>query len=1175
MLSRTHYSSNVEKTLRVANDLTAILLQTDFSRDLQQYLSKSHPRYHNALEEIQRDILSDEVSVLVGGERCEAKHQLLSRFCGDLITIESYRKISNADIVIKAGDGPGVKVFKRGEQVHGLSCRVENAQKDEHKAIKEHLNSVADDVSILRGCYIEIVKTDKSKVNATFLDVPDDLGGFAIIKDYLRLTTCFIFVVDISNINDIQKSKKVLGNIIWKLKNITPFHADKVIVVPNKQWSRKCETLPNTNRPPRPRTEISTLAITDAMPFIKVENVFDLHLLKDITQFDNFADRIKREVLFGEDEQMKIHLQFLRGLACKAIKSICVKDGLVQADNPIYEEKIQKVSKTLSDIQQGYSKLSRRSTADIQDVLIEVTKMVSTAEDYDVTEPEDQSIDIQIPPERPVKSPEGRREISSNRVVDSATLDELSAIDLSVVVDSDFVDPGEDEADVTLDPERKQSNDTMEEWNDSVENVADAVSQSVLDLKQAVELSESMAQEGTPNEKFQLLSAFVNQLLTIEDIEKELEGVQDKAEVLPDIESFVDSKITFSEGQERLSRVYESLEKIISLKEYDSALKQELELVCPKYRTVLSTRAKDLKRTDSSIVVAGETNAGKTTLLNKIMGRPILTSDHLSNTGRVCRVRNSQKKGIRLYTKDNQMIQEIFIDKATELKKTLRKYCEKNEEMSQETFHYVDLLFPVDVLKGDVVIVDTPGMNEEEKVKSMLEEYLPNALSFIFVLNVANDGGVQCDRIPKLLQLIQEHKKDMPCFEEQDVLFLINKWDTVAIPDLLVDSDDEEDEQELQMKNEVHRNEELDRIWRTVVRKIKDVWPLKDDRNAFRMTLKEQDPSDEYIRFKTRLADMVTKTENKRMKEHLCFLIEFAHNAERGIKARLRIFDLSEEDYQAKISRMEKEIIGMEGKCKQIQEDLKQKLKAKLKLLSTELVEDMNSSVWKDKALNPPDKKPIKEMRFRDLATEIPARIEDMIKKWMTDGECRKQIEETEKEMIRNFVTMQEQLSKIEEDLMGECAETESDSNVPLVVGIAATSPLWVPLLLIAGVVCLAAVVILLPLIIAKAYKYTRVEKKEKVINIIYDRCIQNLDEKAIKNSLKVVVKPVEDQIEKCFVEYIPGHLKSITETIETLKKERGYLKERKNLFNFLNDTFVDVRKNIHDLRKDLNMAQR
>jgi hypothetical protein len=64
--------------------------------------------------------------------------------------------------------------------------------------------------------------------------------------------------------------------------------------------------------------------------------------------------------------------------------------------------------------------------------------------------------------------------------------------------------------------------------------------------------------------------------------------------------------------------VYEKLEKIISLKEYDSALKHELELVCPNYRTALSTRARDLKRTDSSIVVAGMTQCNETLLQKQV-----------------------------------------------------------------------------------------------------------------------------------------------------------------------------------------------------------------------------------------------------------------------------------------------------------------------------------------------------------------------------------------------------------------------------------------------------------------------------------------------------------------------------------------------------------------------------
>lgn len=47
------------------------------------------------------------------------------------------------------------------------------------------------------------------------------------------------------------------------------------------------------------------------------------------------------------------------------------------------------------------------------------------------------------------------------------------------------------------------------------------------------------------------------------------------------------------------------------------------------------------------------------------------------------------------------------------------------------------------------MIVDTPGCGdlEREKVADMMMSYLPNALAFIFVVNVSNAGGIQDDRV--------------------------------------------------------------------------------------------------------------------------------------------------------------------------------------------------------------------------------------------------------------------------------------------------------------------------------------------------------------------------------------------------------------------------------------------
>ena len=45
------------------------------------------------------------------------------------------------------------------------------------------------------------------------------------------------------------------------------------------------------------------------------------------------------------------------------------------------------------------------------------------------------------------------------------------------------------------------------------------------------------------------------------------------------------------------------------------------------------------------------------------------------------------------------------------------------------------------------MIVDTPGIGGSEEATQKLMEYLPNALAFIFVINVANAGGMQKDRV--------------------------------------------------------------------------------------------------------------------------------------------------------------------------------------------------------------------------------------------------------------------------------------------------------------------------------------------------------------------------------------------------------------------------------------------
>lgn len=43
--------------------------------------------------------------------------------------------------------------------------------------------------------------------------------------------------------------------------------------------------------------------------------------------------------------------------------------------------------------------------------------------------------------------------------------------------------------------------------------------------------------------------------------------------------------------------------------------------------------------------------------------------------------------------------------------------------------------------------MDSPGIGESQIMDDMVKEYLPEAFAFIYVINIANAGGIQSDRV--------------------------------------------------------------------------------------------------------------------------------------------------------------------------------------------------------------------------------------------------------------------------------------------------------------------------------------------------------------------------------------------------------------------------------------------
>ena len=66
-----------------------------------------------------------------------------------------------------------------------------------------------------------------------------------------------------------------------------------------------------------------------------------------------------------------------------------------------------------------------------------------------------------------------------------------------------------------------------------------------------------------------------------------------------------------------------------------------------------------------------------------------------------------------------------------------------------------------------MVIIDSPGIGESDIMDEIVTQYLPQAFAFIYVINSANAGGVQKDRVSicrwmKVVKLLRRASELVP-----------------------------------------------------------------------------------------------------------------------------------------------------------------------------------------------------------------------------------------------------------------------------------------------------------------------------------------------------------------------------------------------------------------------------
>nr|XP_058947126.1 uncharacterized protein LOC131775043 [Pocillopora verrucosa] len=274
-----------------------------------------------------------------------------------------------------------------------------------------------------------------------------------------------------------------------------------------------------------------------------------------------------------------------------------------------------------------------------------------------------------------------------------------------------------------------------------------------------------------------------------------------KGKILDHLSSRKDNRLACNEAFKVISDAQSmDKEKSFAFLDYYAKVEREiqsldatfLDLLKKSEGDVLSkikTRIKRMQDRDYVLLVAGETSAGKSSMLNLILGEELLPFSVLSTTSTICELKYGGEKRIKIHYKEEGKAPEIthlnesspYIDQISEFVHV--KSASLREKAS--SYKKVELFWPHRLLQDGVGIVDSPGIGESKIMDEIALNYLPNAFAFIHVINSSNAGGA-CFIICWLVRLLHKTRKltteEQMEFSPNCTFFVCNKWDTIPTP---------------------------------------------------------------------------------------------------------------------------------------------------------------------------------------------------------------------------------------------------------------------------------------------------------------------------------------------------------------------------------------------------------
>lgn len=357
---------------------------------------------------------------------------------------------------------------------------------------------------------------------------------------------------------------------------------------------------------------------------------------------------------------------------------------------------------------------------------------------------------------------------------------------------------------------------------------------------------------------------------------------------------------------------------------------QDLEM--PEQAESLRQMKERLQNHVFSVGIMGEFRRGKSTVINALLGQKIVPSDIVPCSATLNYVRWGTDKDAQIYFKDGH-VQTVDVE---DLSDYVTKITEESAKMA-ESVDYAVVHYPCQFCQNGVQIVDTPGLNDDDRMDAIAQDVLPTLDAIIMVL-VADSPFSKSEA--------EFVRNKVMTSDLGRIIFVVNKIDAIDEDDrerLLKDIRKRIQNSVLEKTEAVYGKDSEE--YKNTKNKLGEIKLLPiSARDALKGKLKNDRSKLEesgYPEFEAMLCKLLTEERGMlELIQPINKVQSAAKEAIASIDMRLQAMNIASEDYE-KIQRESMETIQENRRKKK--EEIKA-LKAKGKTLYAELLPSIDSS---------------------------------------------------------------------------------------------------------------------------------------------------------------------------------------------------------------------------------------